>query len=51
VTALNNEIVYLTDLCVMFINERLPELAEDGEKIPPTRKPKAARPSEETLSE
>ena len=42
----DEEIAYLTDLCVMFINERLPELTEDGEKIPPTRKPKAARPSQ-----
>jgi hypothetical protein len=47
----DEEIAYLTDLCVMFINERLPELTEDGEKIPPTRKPKALRPPEETSSE
>jgi len=45
------EIAYLTELCAMFINERLPELTENGEKISPPRKPKAARPSEEIPSE
>jgi hypothetical protein len=47
----DEEIAYFTELCAMFINERLPELTENGEKIPPTRKPKAARPSEEIPSE
>jgi hypothetical protein len=47
----DEEITYLTDLCVMFINERLPDLTENGEKIPQARKPKASRPAEETPSE
>jgi hypothetical protein len=47
----DEEIFYLTDLCVMFINERLPKLTEDGEKIPPTRRPKADGPSTGASSE
>jgi hypothetical protein len=42
------EVAYLTELCVMFIGERLPDLTEAGEKIPPDRKPKSARAPEET---
>ncbi len=43
----DEEIAYLTDLCAMFIDERLPRLTEDGEKIPPARGPKPKRTGEE----
>jgi hypothetical protein len=47
----DEEIAYLTELCAMFIDERLPDLTESGEMIPPTFKPKTAYPSEGTTSE
>lgn len=34
------QISYLSLLCMMFINERLPNLTTHGEKIPPTRRPR-----------
>jgi len=47
----DEEIAYLVELCEMFINERLPDLTEDGEKIPTTRKKKVAQSPEEPNSE
>jgi hypothetical protein len=47
----DKEITYLTELYAMFINERLPNLTEEGETIPATRKPKTAQLSNETSSE
>lgn len=33
---------YFTDLVMMYVDERMPVLTEDGEKIPPRRKPQAS---------
>jgi hypothetical protein len=33
-----DDIGYLTELCVLYIDQRLPQLTEHGEKVPPIRK-------------
>ncbi len=33
-----DQIEYFSELCLMYIFERLPDLAENGEKVPPIRK-------------
>jgi len=35
-----DEIMYLTELAVFYFRERLPPLTQDGESVPPIRKPK-----------
>jgi hypothetical protein len=35
-----DEISYLAELAMLYIRERLPNLTQDGEKVPPIRKPK-----------
>jgi len=44
------EIAYLVELCAMFINERLPNLTETGEKISRSRRKNSAQSSEEPNS-
>ena len=34
-----DEVSYLADLVRLYVRERLPYLTEDGEKIPPLRRP------------
>ncbi len=36
------EVKYLTDLCILYIEKRLPQLTEDGEKVPAIRKEKVS---------
>jgi hypothetical protein len=35
-----DEIAYLTELAMLYFRERLPLLTQDGEKVPPIRKPR-----------